>query len=117
LTLTAFETKAGDEAVFYARENLWRMQERLSCYPDVDIAIVGHCAFNLAEPGMLKRGLRKESRLKCYMSTRHFGQLLRREAHWNNLELGGWIEFDRRGAYNPDVHTLLSFFHLPRGQH
>ena len=27
---------------------------------------------------------------------------------------GGYISFDRRGTFNPDVHTLLSFFHLPK---
>jgi hypothetical protein len=40
--------------------------------------------------------------------------ILDRKAHWNNAEIGCLIQFERKGHYMPDVHTLLSFFHLPK---
>jgi hypothetical protein len=54
--------------------------------------------------------------LFCYMPDELLSDILNRKAHWNNAEIGCLITFDRRpNVYMPDVHTLMSFFHLPRG--
>jgi hypothetical protein len=51
--------------------------------------------------------------LKCYLQRQLLLDILERRVHWNNAEIGCLIEFDRTGPYLPDVHTLMSFFHLP----
>jgi hypothetical protein len=56
-----------------------------------------------------------ENVLFCYMEPDLLRDILYRKVHWNNAEIGCLIRFDRRpNVYMPDVHTLLSYFHLPR---
>jgi UDP-MurNAc hydroxylase len=37
--------------------------------------------------------------------------IINRKYHWNNAEIGCHIEFWRDGEYDPDLHTMMSFFH------
>lgn len=42
-----------------------------------------------------------------------FTAMLQRKCHWNNLEVGCHLKIHREpNEYCPDVHTLLSFFHI-----
>ncbi len=89
-----------------AFENLKVMQARLRCYPACVVSINDRFEFSLgAEAG---------NDLRCYLPEELLARIVGREVHWNNAELACLIEFDRTGPYLPDVHTLLSFFHLPR---
>ena len=39
-------------------------------------------------------------------------RILKREAHWNNAEIGCHIDFIRvPDTYSPDIHWVLSFLH------
>lgn len=49
--------------------------------------------------------------LICYMDDRILARILSRRGHWNSFEVGCHIDFERRGDYKPDAHTLMSFFH------
>lgn len=51
--------------------------------------------------------------ITCILDPRLMARILKREAHWNNAEIGCHIEFDRRpNVYNYDFHMLMSYFHL-----
>jgi hypothetical protein len=93
-----------------AFRNVQRKQQELGCYLDVTVGVNGVTAY-LGRWGERPSG---ENRLSCTMDEGLLRRVLHREVHWNDLELGGWIEFDRRGPYMPDLHTLMCFFHLPR---
>jgi hypothetical protein len=104
-----------------ARANLWKQQRKLDCFPAYDVVIYRDedgnslCTFAMDDPAITPYRPAREPYLCCYLASVLLADILNRREHWNNAELGGWIEFDRRGPYNPDVHTLLSFFHLPSG--
>lgn len=89
-----------------ARSNMYRAQERFGCYPACAVLVNGF-EFDMGPNGG-----------ECVLDCKLPGQLLRdildRKVHWNNAEIGCLIRFNRVGPYMPDVHTLLSFFHLPR---
>jgi UDP-MurNAc hydroxylase len=51
--------------------------------------------------------------LDCELDSRLLRRILDRKAHWNNAEIGCHITFWREpNTYQPDVHTVLQFFHL-----
>jgi UDP-MurNAc hydroxylase len=103
-----------------SRANLWRQQKRMECFPEYDVVIYRDedrnslCTFALDDQAITPYRPAREPYLCCYLGSALLSDILNRREHWNNAELGGWIEFERKGPYNPDVHTLLSFFHLPR---
>ncbi len=108
------------EMLVVARANLWRAQERLGVKPDIVIKIPFGCGefiFNMTSDNHLITGdglrFTGEPRLECHMSEHLLRRILTRETHWNNAEVAFDIMFDRRpNTYMPDVHTLMSFFHV-----
>mgnify|MGYP006138307821 CR=1 FL=1 len=58
-------------------------------------------------------GSDKNRDLFCQLDNRLLRRILDKKAHWNNAELGTHINFKRYpNKMDPDVHTLMSFFHL-----
>ena len=52
-------------------------------------------------------------KLYCEMDLKLLRRILDKKAHWNNAEIGAHIQFKRvPNKMDPDVHTLMSFFHL-----
>jgi UDP-MurNAc hydroxylase len=95
-----------------AREHLIKFQQRFSFFPDYSVGI------KLSEGFYYKFNFKRENvkiaecDLICEMDPRLLKQILTRESHWNNAEVGCHIDFTRRGAYNPDISTMMSFFHV-----
>ena len=59
------------------------------------------------------KGSDKERILECSMDSRLLRRILDRKSHWNNAEIGTHIDFLRNpNKMEPDVHTIMSFFHL-----
>ena len=53
------------------------------------------------------------NKLECRMDDRLLRRILDRKSHWNNAEIGAHINFIRSpNVYEPDLHTILQFFHL-----
>jgi UDP-MurNAc hydroxylase len=53
------------------------------------------------------------NKLECRMDERLLRRILDRKSHWNNAEIGAHINFIRSpNVYEPDLHTILQFFHL-----
>ncbi len=51
--------------------------------------------------------------LECTLDERLLARILKRDAHWNNAEIGCHISFIRTpNEYEPDLHTMLQFLHL-----
>lgn len=97
-----------------AREHLWKFQERFNYFPDLNVEINGF-RFNMKDTEIWWRAPLPEPYLKVTMHTDTLRAMLDRDVHYNNLEIGCLVELDRRpNTYMPDLHTLLSFFHLPR---
>ena len=58
-------------------------------------------------------GKDKNSKITCQMDERLLRRILDRKSHWNNAEIGAHITYIRKpNKHEPDVHTVLSFFHL-----
>lgn len=93
-----------------ARANLWAKQKDLDCFPKCVVTINDEFKFSMEhETGWIE----ETPELRCYLKPEMLRRILRREFHWNNAEIGCHIFFDRRpNDYMPDVHTLMSFFHL-----
>ncbi len=108
------------EAVHEARANLWQAQQRFEFFRDLNLTLRVDKAwyrFNFAESGgtmMAEHSEIPTPQLTCSMNPRLLARILRREAHWNNAEIGCHIDFTRDpDEYVPDAHVLMSFFHLP----
>jgi hypothetical protein len=101
------------EDIAIARANLWRAQQRMDCYPRCAVWVNGHGFYMDCED---EDGASEvfEPALRCYIPEPLLEDILHRRVHYNNAEIGCLIEFDRKGPYMPDVHMLMSFFHLPR---
>ncbi len=98
-----------------ARANLWRAQERLGVKPSINVVINGTFAFNFEDHASWQTPAInvREPYLKIYIQPAKLQRMLNRELHYNNLEVAGDVMFDRRpNTYMPDVHTLMSFFHV-----
>jgi hypothetical protein len=96
-----------------AREKLWNEQERRKYFPNINIVINNYFWFNFKNKvcNYASQDIPKPY-LKCSLPPDMLGELLSRKAHWNNLELGCHIMFDRNpNEYMHDVHLLLSYFH------
>ncbi len=105
------------EMLVAARANLWRAQERLGVKPDLEVIINDDFAISFADGGYRQNVSGffplHEPYLKCSMPPDLLRRILTRETHWNNAEVAFDIMFDRRpNTYMPDVHTLMSFFHI-----
>ncbi len=111
-----------------ARANLWRAQVRMKVTPNLEVQILQDgvrpiMGFNFNSPGLYIDHVTPETQwhvtqpaepyLKCSMAPGLLRRILTRETHWNNAEVAFDIMFDRRpNTYMPDVHTLMSFFHV-----
>ncbi len=102
-----------------ARANLWRAQERMGVKPSLLVIINDMFAFKFYEEGEMPwpPGEEPESSdgpyLRITIAPEKLQRMLKRELHYNNLEVSGDVLFDRRpNTYMPDVHTLMSFFHV-----
>ena len=59
------------------------------------------------------KGKDKNRKLICSLDNRLLRRILDRKSHWNNAEIGTHISFKRYpNKMDPDVHTIMSFFHL-----
>jgi hypothetical protein len=110
-------TKLRDHLVV-ARGNLWRRQVELSCFPEwtiaFDLGIEGWFSFPLSLESSIQwsKPAEDQPRLLCRMDIRLLSRILTRRAHWNNVEGGFHISFNRYpNEYLPDIHTIMSFFH------
>ena len=103
-----------------ARENLWCVQQQFGFTMDYNVYIRAgdeFFRFSLAENGVdFVRPARGFTRpyLSAAMDPRLLLNIVRRKAHWNNVEIGCHIDFFREpDIYHPDLHVLLSFLHVP----
>lgn len=108
---------------FEARDNLWKWQEKLNFKSDYTILLKlqndnppTYYQFNLKDyekqSYILGEGDFDENDLACFMDSRLLLKILKRELHWNNADVGCHIDYIRKGLYNPDIHMIMSFFHL-----
>lgn len=96
-----------------ARQHLWTFQERFQCFPDLNVEVNGF-RFNFKDAEIWWRAPLPEPYLKFELGPETLRAVLDREDHWNNVEIGCRLRIDRKpNVYAPDVHTLMSFFHLP----
>ena len=59
------------------------------------------------------KGVESDRKLYCKMDNKLLRRILDKKAHWNNAEIGTHITFKRYpNKMEPDVHTVMSFFHL-----
>lgn len=92
-----------------AADNVRRKQKELNCYPDTRVLFrLGLQTFIMC----LSKEPFPRGTIECRMDSRLLGMILKREAHWNNAEIGCHIDFKREGPYLPDAHMLMSYFHL-----
>ena len=99
----------------HARQNLRRAQVRLDCWPEWLVDVNGESLYLGRGTTGRTRMLVDLPRLKCTMEPELLERILRREVHWNSVELACKIRFFRDpNVFNPDVHLLLSFLHMPR---
>ncbi len=58
-------------------------------------------------------GIEKNQNLFCSLDNRLLRRILDKKSHWNNAEIGTHISFKREpNKMDPDVHTMMSFFHI-----
>lgn len=92
------------------RKNLYKVQERLNCYPDCTVLINGKYILDLN-----RSRSREDSKvyLKAEMDPAILYGILNKKYHWNNAEIGCHIEFHREpDVYLPDAHWIMSYFHV-----
>jgi hypothetical protein len=103
-----------------ARLRLWEKQKQFNFFPNYRLQIQvrkdpkyifswWHTDFrslNNYEFGESEGGI------ACHLDIRLLKRILTRQSHWNIAEVGCHIDFYREGPYNPDVHTMMSFFHV-----
>lgn len=101
-----------------ARANLWKMQKHFNFFKDymvyIDLGETPLFWFNFEHPscGMVS-GIRSKQYLNARLPISLLNEILERRCHWNNAEIGCHIKFNRHpDIYDPDIHTLMSFFHL-----
>jgi UDP-MurNAc hydroxylase len=110
------------ESLPIARTNLWKHQGQLEYKPDLNFFVelendYFYFNFNSEESVFVskKEANLEEPYLTATMHPNMLTRILLFESHWNNIEIGCHITFKRfPNKYLPDVHTLLSFFHLPK---
>lgn len=92
-----------------ARHKMLDYQHTFSVWPDWNFTIkAGHMSY--------QDSFNKKENCKYinfFIDPKCLWGILTRKLHWNDMELGCHIEMDRQpNEYNPDVHLLMSFFHL-----
>ena len=112
-----------------ARERLWSYQERFSYFPNWSVAVSiaedpDQCfVFWMMESPERARSVRRsalrflpvteERFLLVTVPYNYLLAVLTRHAHWNNAYHGCHVEWLRHpDSYEPELQTVLSFFHL-----
>ena len=104
-----------------ARKKMWVYQQRFDYFSDwkilIDLDSV-YCLFDMnnIDVTFTEKNdtimCKDDKILKIFIDNRMLEMILKREAHWNNVETGFHINFDRRpNLYDPDLHVMFSFFH------
>ncbi|MDZ4677665.1 MAG: hypothetical protein SGI74_09170 [Oligoflexia bacterium] len=104
-----------------ARMHLWNIQStklqsslKWNIYIDLEEE---YFSFNLSssDTHFVAKDVKKiEPCLVAKMDNRLLCMILKRQAHWDNALTGCHIDFTRYpNVYEPDILTLLCFFHLP----
>lgn len=102
-----------------ARSCLWTKQNQFSFFVNykvgIELAPGYFFTIDFSNPvGEASHGSRAQ--LNCFLDTRLLKATLVGKSHWNLAEVGCHIDFDRNpNIYNPDISTMMCFFHLPRG--
>lgn len=91
-----------------AIEALKTRNKKIGIVPDMDVFIyIDDNPINVCKADESK------GKLECRLDPRLLQQILKKESHWNNAEIGCHIEFKRfPNYYSPDIHTMLQFLHL-----
>jgi UDP-MurNAc hydroxylase len=104
-----------------ARAQLLQKQREYNCFPNVGFYLqVGKQYFFFhwqTEECRMVEGVYGADMpwITCSLDLRILKRILERRAHWNNVELGCHMNFVRvPNTYQPDMHALLSFLHLPK---
>ena len=104
------------ENLILSRNNLWKYQKRFNYFSMWSVSIdLGEEYFNFAlDSDRSYFGKPPEDmRLKVFMDPRLINRILTRKSHWNNVETGFHMNFHRKpNFYDPDLHVIMSFFHL-----
>lgn len=110
-----------EEALPESRKNLWEFQKRFHAFFPTNFYLelpdrLFHFAFDKPEVQFTSLDIEKKAPfLLAKMDLRLLKRILLTKSHWNNAEIGCHIDFIRSpNIYIPDMHTLLSFFHLPK---
>lgn len=103
-----------------ARRQLWRKQQQFAVAPALHVYIKladRYFQIDMSRDEGTFVPLESELRqpyLECAMDQRLLRRILTGRAHWNNAEVGCHVSFRRvPDTYLPDVHTILSFLHVP----
>lgn len=97
------------EAFEKARESFKIRQKKIGIYPPWTVTFMpDHLGFYMGEGVNEAR-----TEIRMTMDRRALYAMLQRKIHFNNLEVGCHIKIHREpNEYCPDIHTLLSFFHV-----
>ena len=92
----------------------WHCLKKLSCDLIFNINLKSNVYIEINKKKIkIVEGSDKNRDLFCQLDNRLLRRILDKKAHWNNAELGTHINFKRYpNKMDPDVHTLMSFFHL-----
>ena len=100
---------------------MWAYQQRFDYFSDWEILIdldSVYCLFDMnnIDVTFTEKNdtimCKDDKILKSFIDNRMLEMILKREAHWNNVETGFHINFDRPpNLYDPDLHVMFSFFH------
>ena len=102
-----------------ARKKMWAQQQNFNYFSNwkilIDIDAV-YCCFSMDGEGVSfleKNSLQAKENidkvLKVFIDIRMLEMILKREAHWNNIETGFHINFDRQpNFYDPALHVMFS---------
>jgi UDP-MurNAc hydroxylase len=98
-----------------ARQRLWEKQKQFNFYKNYKISIYlaydHYFSFNFNSTDSWTEYSAK-AELMYVLDRRLLKRILQRTSHWNNAEIGCHIDFHREpNVYQPDVHTMMSFFH------
>jgi len=98
-------------ALDLSKERLYRKQRDLNCRPDWDVII--QTTDGIFYRISMNTNDTNKKTIIFILSPRALWGAITRRCHWNNLEIGCHIEMERYpNEYNPDLHLLLSYFHI-----
>jgi UDP-MurNAc hydroxylase len=102
-----------------ARMNLWRKQGQFKVFKTLNVYLslneeLFQFRLDINDSSFVANEQLRCPYIKFSLDLRLLARILKREAHWNNAELGCHINYSREpDSYDPDLHLLMSFFHIP----